>query len=157
MWNLRIWKIKDSYVRRLHEIDPRVQYNKGQRRPYVGIVLELGSVKYYAPMESPKKNHVNLKNSGPILKIDGGKLGLIGFNNMIPVQEKHLVAMDIDAEENAKYRVLLTKQIVWCNKNKETIYHRAQMVYKSACIDKADFYLRVCCDFKKLEEACKKL
>lgn len=82
MWNLRIWKIKDSYIRRLHEIDPRVQYNKGQRRPYVGIVLELGSVKYYAPMESPKKNHVNLKNSGPILKIDGGKLGLIGFNNM---------------------------------------------------------------------------
>ena len=37
------------------------------------------------PLESPKPNHVNIKGGGPVMKLDEGRLGLMGFNNMIPV------------------------------------------------------------------------
>ncbi len=34
---------------------------------------------------NPQPNHVNIKGGGPVMKLDDGRLGLMGFNNMIPV------------------------------------------------------------------------
>ena len=56
MESLKIYRITEKYVRFLNTVDSRVQYNKGVRRPYVGIVLTVGSYRYFVPMESPKPN-----------------------------------------------------------------------------------------------------
>ena len=87
--------VSEKYIKYLHSVDNRVQFNKDQRRPYVGIVLSIKQMNYYVPLESPKKNHANIKSNGPILKLDDGKLGIMGFNNMIPVNAKCLIDFDI--------------------------------------------------------------
>lgn len=61
MGKFQFYHINEHYISYLHSIDTRVQYNKGQRRPYVGIVLSINGIDYYVPLESPKPNHVNIK------------------------------------------------------------------------------------------------
>ena len=156
MGTLRLYHIRESYVEFLHKIDSRVQFNKGQRRPYVGIVLTIQGFDYYVPLESPKPNHKNIKSGGPVLKLDEGKLGIMGFNNMIPVKHYHLIEFDILTEPDEKYRALLQKQLQYCEKQKQIIFSRAATTYRKATDGKNPFYRRVCCDFKRLESGCTK-
>ena len=69
MENLFICHISERYISFLHSRDFRVPFNKGQRRPYVGVVLTVGSFRYFVPMESPKPNHANLKPGKHILTV----------------------------------------------------------------------------------------
>ena len=73
MENLRIYKIKDHYIRFIHSVDSKVQFNKDAKRPYVGVVFQFGGYQYFVPMESPKPNHATIKSGKHILKLDGGK------------------------------------------------------------------------------------
>lgn len=151
---LRIYRIDDKYVRFLQSRDSRVQNNKNRRRPYVGIVLFVGEHKYFVPMESPKPNHVNIKPGRHILKLDNGKLGILGFNNMIPVHPSALIAFDIDDEPDAQYAELLRRQASYCNRSKADILSHAASTYYNVVSRNNPFLLKICCDFKKLEKAC---
>lgn len=155
MTTLKIYKVKDKYVRFLHSRDNRVQLNKNQRRPYVGVVLLVGSYKYFVPMESPKPNHAKIKPGPHIHKMDGGALGLLGFNNMIPVCDDALISFDIDAEPDTKYAELLRRQAAYINRNKSDIFSRAAKTYYSVTTNKNKFLVSISCDFLKLEKACK--
>lgn len=153
METLRIYRIEDKYIRFLHSRDNRVQFNKGARRPYVGVVLIVGNFKYFVPMESPKPNHANIKAGKHIIKLDGGKLGILGFNNMVPVPECALIPLNIDNEPDSKYRDLLRRQVTVCNRMKADIYSHASGTYFDVVNEKNSFLLRICCDFRKLEKA----
>lgn len=155
MENLRIYKLTDQYVRYLNKKDPRVQYNKNARRPYVGVVFTFGGFQYFVPMESPKPNHANIKAGKHIIKLDGGKYGLLGFNNMIPVHKDALILFDIDAEEDIRYKALLQHQAVLCNRMKADILNHAQMTYFAVTNKENKFLMQISCDFKKLERACR--
>lgn len=148
-------RVTDKYIRFLHSRDSRVQYNKGASRPYVGVVLFVGEFRYFVPMESPKPNHANLKAGAHLMKMDGGRLGLLGFNNMIPVRDDVLVPLDIDALEDTAYAELLRKQAYFCNRNKTAILDRASRTYYDTVNGSNKFFLRICCDFKALEKACR--
>lgn len=156
MEKLRLYHIREGYVEFLHKIDYRVQWNKGQRRPYVGIVLKVNGYDYYVPLESPKPNHANIKSGGPVLKLDNGLLGIMGFNNMIPVKKYQLLEFNILEEADEQYRNLLLKQLAYCEKNRGLILSRAETTYRKATDGKNPFYRRVCCDFKRLEQNCDK-
>lgn len=155
MENLRIYRVTDHYVRYLHGVDDKVQYDKNARRPYVGVVFDFGGMQYFVPMESPKPNHANIKPGKHILRLDNGKYGLLGFNNMIPVHKDALIAVDIDAEPDPKYRELLKRQITLCNKMKADILNHAQMTYFDVVRGKNKFLMRISCDFRRLESACR--
>lgn len=155
METLRIYKVEDKYIRYLHSRDAKVQYNKDARRPYVGIVFKFGGLQYFAPLESPKPNHANIKNGKHIIKLDNGKYGLIGFNNMIPVHKDALIAFDINAEKDEKYKRLLQHQVSLCNRIKADVLNHAQMTYFDVVGKSNAFLVRISCDFKKLEKACK--
>lgn len=155
MATLRIYRISDHYIRFLHSRDGRVQYNKCARRPYVGVVFNIGGFKYFVPMESPKPNHEKIKAGKHILKLEGGKYGMLGFNNMVPVHQDALVAFDIEAEPDVKYRELLKRQVTICNRQKADISTRAQDTYFDVVNQKNKFLMGISCDFKKLEAACK--
>lgn len=156
MGSFRFYHIDEHYVSYLHSIDKRVQYNKGQRRPYVGIVLSINGLDYYVPLESPKPNHANLNSNGPVLKLDEGRLGIMGFNNMIPVLPSSLIDFDITRVEDEKYKMLLLNQLRYCEENKELILHRAETTYKRAVNGKILLYNKICCDFQKLERKSRK-
>lgn len=154
MPTLKFYHVSEKYIRYLNSADSRVQYNKGERRPYVGIVLTVNDMDYFVPLESPKPNHVKIKSSGPIMKLDDGKLGIMGFNNMIPVHSSALIDFDILAVEDEKYKMLLLNQLKFCRKNYRLITDRARRVYKKRTEDEVPFYIDCCCDFKKLENKC---
>ena len=104
-------------------------------------------------MESPKPNHKNLNSGGPILKLDNGNLGILGFNNMIPVETRHLINFDIANEPDKSYKALLYKQLKYCNDNRQLIYKRASTTYQKAVSGNVPLYRKICCDFKKLEHS----
>lgn len=155
MENLRIYRVSDHYIKFLNSRDSKVQYNKGAKRPYVGVVFSFGGFKYFVPMESPKPNHAKIKAGKHIMRLDGGKYGLLGFNNMIPVHRDALIAFDINAEPDRKYRELLKRQASLCNRLKADILNHAQLTYFDVVKKQNKFLVEISCDFKKLEIACK--
>ena len=155
MENLKIYKVEDKYIRYLHSVDDKVQYNKNAKRPYVGVVFNFGGFKYFVPMESPKPNHTNIKSGKHILRLKNGQYGILGFNNMIPVHKDALISFDISKEPDEKYRNLLKNQIQICNKMKADILDHAQKTY-FAVVNGNEFLIKISCDYKKLEKASKK-
>lgn len=155
MDSLKIYRITDHYVRFLRSRDNKVQDNKNRRRPYVGVVLLVGCFRYFVPMESPKPNHAKIKNGKHIMKIDDGNLGLLGFNNMIPVPDSEIIAFDISKEPDAKYAELLKRQAAFINKNKASVFHHASATYYDVANKKNKFLMSISCDFLKLEQACR--
>lgn len=154
MSTFQFYHVKEKYIRYLHSFDSRVMYNKGQHRPYVGIVLSINGVDYYVPLESPKPNHTDIKSGGPVMKLDDGKLGIMGFNNMIPVHPSSLIHFDILAVEDEKYKMLLLNQLRFCEKNRDIILNRAKNVYRKRIEGNTPFYKKCCCNFRKLERKC---
>lgn len=151
---LKIYRVSDKYVHYLKSKDPRVQDNKGRRRPYVGVVLFMGAYQYFVPMESPKPNHENIKPGHHIMKIEEGRLGLLGFNNMIPIPDCALIRFNIDEEPDPKYAELLRRQASYINRKKADVLNHAAQTYFQVVRKKNKFLLRICCDFQKLEHAC---
>lgn len=154
MENLRIYRINDRYIRFLKSRDSKVQHNKDHRRPYVGVVLHIGGFKYFVPMESPKPNHANIRPGKHIIKLDNGNLGLLGFNNMVPVHGDALLEFDIDSESDEKYKELLKRQARICNKMKADILDHASRTYFDVVNNKNEFLVKISCNFKTLERAC---
>ena len=108
---MKFYKVDLEYIRYLHSNDSRVQYNANytdvlnQNCPYIGVVLKINEHNYFAPLEHPRPNHKLLKPNLHIYKIKGGRLGIIGLNNMIPVPEASLIDFDINADKNKKILV----------------------------------------------------
>ena len=64
MRKLKLYKISEKYIDFLRETDPvNVKHNKGEKRPYIGIILEINNLQYFALLASPKPNHLHMKNS----------------------------------------------------------------------------------------------
>ena len=155
MEHLKIYRIQDRYIRYLHSVDNKVQYNKKAKRPYVGVVFTFAGYQYFVPMESPKPNHKQVKSGKHILWLKNGEYGLLGFNNMIPVHKDALIDFDIASEPDIKYRRLLFNQLTICNRMKADILNHAQKTYFGV-LNGNSFLRRISCDFKELEKACKK-
>lgn len=88
------------------------------------------------------------------MKLDNGKLGLLGFNNMIPVHDSALISFDIDNETDEKYAELLRRQISYINRRKADVLNNASRTYFRATAGNNVFLSKICCDFKRLEKAC---
>lgn len=87
-----------------------------KKRPFIGIVLSINGIDYFAPLFSPKEKHKKLVNKIDFIQLDNGKLGGINLNNMIPVPKNVLTKVDIyitknDDEDTIKYKKLLQSQL----------------------------------------------
>lgn len=125
--------VDSAYCDYLREKDSCVPYTMDNKasRPFVGILLHIRGMSYYAPLSSPKQKHLTMKNQIDLLKIDGGKYGVINFNNMIPVHCNSVKRVNLgispsDSRSEIQYKTLLSNQLTWCNANKETIINKAQ-------------------------------
>ncbi|MGN1468209.1 MAG: type III toxin-antitoxin system ToxN/AbiQ family toxin [Ruminococcus sp.] len=155
---MRFCRIDLNYIKYLYQYDNRVQYNpsysdsKNENRPYIGIVLNINSQNYFAPLEHPRPSHKNLKNNLHIFKIQKGKYGIIGLNNMIPVPKESIIDFDIN---NAPNRNILLQQYVFCKNHWKVIINKAEQVYIKRTNNPNSFEKKVYCDFKLLEEKCR--
>ena len=159
--SLILVKIDTEYCNYLRKYDDKVPYNYAEKeiRPFVGVLFKVNNFMYFAPLSSPKPKHLKLKAKLDFLKIDGGKLGAINFNNMLPVSEKNIVELNLDKEcktkSEEKYLKLLREQIYWLNRNDKKLYDRSKKLYdkyKNGTLEKS--IANRCCNFVLLEEKC---
>ncbi len=137
---LNLYLIDMKYIRNLVKIEDKVMSVSPQigkeTRPFVGIVIICGIQKYCIPLSSPKPKHKSMKNDVDFMKIlDGEKLiGVLNFNNMIPVDESCIIPLDLriterDDAATKKYKKMASKQLNWCQHNQESIVKKANKLY----------------------------
>lgn len=155
---MKFYHIKEDFITYLRQFDTKVAENKNQARPYVGIVLEVNSVKYYAPFSSPKPKHKKMKNGKDFRKINNGLYGAINFNNMIPVLDSALIEIDIANITDVKYRRLLQNQYNSIKADEKGILKTAENLRKlifdaETNLSAHDKVIKQrCCDLVLLEE-----
>ena len=121
--NLKIVRVNSNYCDYLRKFDNKVAYNKNEKelRPFIGILFQIDTCEYFAPLSSPKPKHKNMKNTLDFFKIKDGELGAVNFNNMIPVNEDNYSLVDLNKETltiaELKYQRLLREQLDWLNAN----------------------------------------
>lgn len=157
IFNLFVAILDSKYCNYLRQFDNKVSYNMGNKenRPFIGVLFWIGDIEYFAPLSRPKTKHLKMRNTIDFVKIDGGKLGAINFNNMIPVKKGNYKLVNLDVPNADKYITMIKKQLLWLNK------HRLQILFKAGRL--YDYYLanllpdnikNRCCNFKLLEEKC---
>lgn len=127
---MKFFHIKEDFITYLRQFDAKVAENKNQSRPYVGIVLKINSIKYYAPFSSPKTKHKKMKNGKDFRKINNGMYGVINFNNMIPVLDSALIEIGIADITDVKYRRLLQNQYNSIKSDENGIFRTAENLRK---------------------------
>jgi len=60
--NFHLFRASNDYIEFLRMYDNKVLFNKDERRPYVGIVLQINNFNYFAPLTSPKPKHRSMSN-----------------------------------------------------------------------------------------------
>ena len=154
---MKLYNIREEYIDYLRTIDEKVPQNKGEKRPFVGIVFSIDRHTYFAPLSSPKPKHQRMKNALDFHKIDKS-YGVINFNNMIPVPSSQLLLIDISGITNATYKTLLQNQHRYIKQNQEVLEKKARNLYNLSCRDIHElsaFQLKVkgrCVDFKKIQK-----
>ncbi len=123
---MKFYHIKDNYIMFLHQYDPVVADNKREKRPYIGILLDIDGIRYYAPLTSPKPKHLSMKNGKDFRKIGQGQYGAINFNNMIPVPDSALIPFDFQSEPDRHYKRLLQNQYNAIKSDEKAILQTAQ-------------------------------
>ncbi|WP_159882009.1 type III toxin-antitoxin system ToxN/AbiQ family toxin [Paenibacillus puerhi] len=147
---LKICEIQPAYLDYLRVHDSKVS-EKGSRK-FVGIILEVNGQKYCAPLSSPKVRHIRIQDTAPdIVKIDGGKLGVINLNNMIPVLDSAIIHLDILQVADVQYRGLLTQQALSIRSNEQAIMKKAKRLHSMVASQKHPKLNDRCCDFIGLE------
>jgi protein AbiQ len=152
MSEIKICKVDGNYLNYLRQFDIKVSLDYTGTRKFVGILFEINNQKYYAPMSSPKPKHVNInKNSLDIYKIDGGNLGVINLNNMVPVPDEAVIIVDIENELDIKYQTLLKNQIRVIKQDSERIKRKARILYNHVKQNINPSLSQRCCQYTLLE------
>ena len=159
--NFKIVKVDSNYCNFLRQYDNKVSYNAGSKelRPFVGVLFIVNYKDYFAPLSSPKKKHILLKNTIDLIKIENGKYGVINFNNMIPVKKNNYEEFDLNKitdNKEERYRIeLMNNQLRWLTANKKEIYTKSRLLYNLYINNKLPKNVKSrCCNFPLLEEKC---
>ncbi len=160
---LYLYTMDMKYVRNLHAVDDKVQSVSPQihksNRPFVGVVVICDEHKYCVPLDHPKPKHLTMKNDVDFTRIfhDKKLIGVMNFNNMIPVDDTVITKMNVkinknDSSEVKAYKNLCSNELDWVQKNQDALVKKANKLYKMITSDKANNKLKNrCLDFKKLE------
>ncbi len=163
---LNLYTVNMKYIRNLHnQGDDRVfsvspQVGKSLR-PFVGIVVICEKKQYCIPLSSPKDKHKTMKNGVDfhrILDTNGKLIGVLDFNNMIPVRDDILWKVDIkihprDGQEIKRYKKLMIDQLNFCRQNQSVLVKKAEKLYKMMGRKNSSGPLkRRCLKWNKLEQ-----
>lgn len=162
---MNLYHIDTRYCHYLRRFDEKVPYNEGRKkRPFIGIVITIHAVDFFAPLTSPKQKHRKMHDRMDFIKMDQGRLGAINLNNMIPVAQGlfQRVNLDFNAQDQAgmrDYKLLLRRQNAWCNEHRQVILQAAVNLYLQITLAQAPMAVQArCCNFYRdmllLKEYC---
>lgn len=154
---VKFYKISDKYIEYLSKFDKHVSWNKEQKRPYIGVVLNIEDYLYFAPLYSYKEKYATYKGNQSFVRVQdrkGRDLSIIRLAEMIPVPKGAVTLMDF-GERGEKYQDLLQAENDFINDNRENLYKKAKKLYRNVTEIKVPFFVNIACDYKVLEEKCK--
>ncbi len=127
--NIKIYGVKDTYIKYLSKYQEHLFIHEGGTfgRKYIGAVLEINRLSYFAPLSSFKPKHKKMKESVDLIKIKD--YAVININNMIPVPKEQLIELNINTEKDPHYKFLLQAESREINKQKNRIRKNAEIVY----------------------------
>ncbi len=158
MDKLLFYEIDKTYIDYLSQFAEHMFHNAKNTqtfsRKYIGILFEINSIKYFAPLSSFKQKHKRLSETIDFIKI--GDMAVINLNNMIPVPDSVCKLKDPATEKNIQYKTLLNNEIRIIRKKTELIIQNAIAVYNHKLSNDGKSKLsQRCNDFKLLEEKYK--
>lgn len=162
---LNLYTVNLKYIRNLHNQDDHVfsispQTGKSNR-PFVGIVIICDNKQYCVPLSSPKPKHQTMKNDidfHKILDTNGKLIGVLDFNNMIPVRPDVIDEIKInishhDSPSVKHYKNLVIEQLTFCRKNQDIIIAKANKLYRIVSKKNVSGHLKQrCLKWHKLEK-----
>ncbi len=159
MDNIKIYEVDAKYINYLSQFAPHLFLNKqpGQQneRKYIGIVLSVNGMDYFAPLSSFKPKHNAMRDGIDFIKIKN--YAVINLNNMFPIAPNTYSYVDISAVKNEKYKELLRAEYRYIKSIQERIRKNALTLYKLWLKDGNKTALgKRCNDFTLLEDVCKK-
>lgn len=153
---MEFYTVSDAYIAYLKAIDNKVPDNYSEKRPYIGVILEVDGHKYLAPLTSYKTKQDRIDPSTPtIFKLHekgdpNNKLGMVAINNMFPILDSEITKVDFTAQE-ARYRRMLNLQLAFIKSNQDQIRARARALHKLITEKSHKFFASISCDFAALE------
>ena len=152
---IKLYEVDPFYVDYLSRFAEHLFHNKQpaqqNSRKYIGVLITMHSVNYFAPLSSFKPKHYKMSESVDFLKIKN--YAVININNMFPVPEGLYSIIDFSKEKNPKYRQLLQAEYRIIKSRQDLIRKNARIIYerKNDPRDHSSLSKR-CNDFLLLEE-----
>lgn len=154
MDNIRFYEINSAYINYLLPYAPHLFHNKKSEqqneRKYIGIVLNINGMDYFAPLSSFKEKHKKMRESLDFIKVKN--YAVINLNNMFPAPLEQCKYVDIQKEKNLKYKYLLMAEYRFIKSIQDKIRKNALNVYRHKLQNDNNTALaKRCNDFKLLE------
>ena len=149
---LKIYKVNKNYIRYLRESDSSIFHDTGSR-VYIGIIIKINNLDYFAPLSSFKEKHSHMSQSLDLIKIK--KYDFINLNNMIPVTKNNYKLFDIKSVKNKNYKNLLQREVREINRIRQKIIKNAITIYNHKNKNQTTPLALRCHNFKKLEVLAK--
>ena len=146
---LRFYDVDNEYTDYLRVFEPKIPHitYSSHDKFICGIVLEVNSFKYYAPISSFKQRQfTNL----PIIH-NNRIIGTVRFSYMFPCPDFVLTEKDFSIEPDFNYRNLLQDEWNYCNGIEHELKAKARYIYKRYLSGQDTVLLKHCCDFPLLE------
>ena len=130
MRGLKIYEVNPRYVKYLSAYQEQIFFSEGDKssRKYIGIVLEINGLKYFAPLSSFKPKHKKMSEGVDFIKIKD--YAVININNMIPVPDGEFYLVDVNGTKDPHYKFLLQAESREINRQRNRILKNADIVYK---------------------------
>ena len=147
---MQFFYIDEDYLNYLRTFDSRVPVNveDGNKKFFVGVILEIDGYKYYAPISSFKKqqktNFIIEDNDE-----DETPLASVRLSFMVPCNDALITLVDIESLEST-YKNLCQKESMFCRKHKEEILALAKKVHTWGN-NRTHYLSNNICHFKLLE------
>ena len=157
MDNIKFYEVSEDYVDYLVPHAPHLFRNKKQgqqnSRKYIGVVLHINEMNYFAPLSSFKDKHHKMNETLDLIKIKN--YSVINLNNMFPVPEDCYFYVDISKECNLKYKSLLLAEYRFIKSIQNKIRKNATILYNLKNKGQKSALTNRCNDFLLLEKLCK--
>lgn len=153
---LKLYEINPKYIKYLAQYQKHIFISDGNKasRKYIGIVLQINRMNYFAPLSSFKPKHKKMKASVDVIKLRD--YAVININNMVPVPEGEYHLVDVNGTKDVEYRYLMQAESREINRQRNRIVKNADIVYQHKLRngDSTPLAKRTN-DFKELEKRCK--
>lgn len=110
--DLLFYEINAKYIDYLSALEPHFFHNKcsyqQNERKYIGIILQVNGMDYFAPLSSFKPKHIKMNECVDFIKIKN--YAVLNINNMFPVPKGLYTYINIQKIKNAQYRALLQSE-----------------------------------------------